>query len=182
VLSAELTLQESNEIIIDLDKDDNFKNLSVKPDFSIFSYGFYQVMISRVSYSGVIRNIDKDLKNFCLTDRKNYSFKLSQDYLLNTQIFNSKKHCLLFDLKEIVKNRINGFLIDLRFLEEEEVYHVFKLFIEGLNIAENLNKSGNDEFKPGPGLAQKYEAFILKLSKSPYISDYTKGHLYREAT
>jgi hypothetical protein len=100
--------------------------------------------------------------------------------LFNTQVFNSKKHCLLFDIKEIIQNRINGFLIDLRFLDEEEIYYIFKSFIEGLIIAENINKLKPDEFKSSRSLAQKYEAFILRLSKSPYISDYTKGHLYRE--
>ncbi|MHB9128798.1 MAG: hypothetical protein ACYC3T_11440, partial [Candidatus Humimicrobiaceae bacterium] len=103
-----------------------------------------------------------------------------QDYLLNTQIFNSKKHCLLFDIKEIVQKRINGFLIDLKFLDEEEIYHVFKSFIEGIIIAEKINKLKTDEFKSRQSLEQKYEAFILRLSKSPYISDYTKGHLSRE--
>jgi putative protease len=180
MLSSELSLQESNEIIAELSKGEKFKNMSVETYFSIFGYGFYPVMTSRVKYNGIIGGIGKDLKNFSLIDRKNYRFKLSQDYLLNTQIFNSKKHCLLFDLKEIIQNRINGFLIDLKFLDEEEIYYVFKSLIEGLIIAEKIKKLKTDEFKSSQGPAQKYEAYILRLSKSPYISDYTKGHLFRE--
>ncbi|MHB1335012.1 MAG: U32 family peptidase [Candidatus Humimicrobiaceae bacterium] len=180
ILSAELTLQETNEIIVDLSKNEGFKSMFFKTRFSIFGYGFYPIMTSRVNYNKIIGSVDKDLKNFSLIDRKNYRFKLSQDYLLNTQIFNSKKHCLLFDIKEIVQKRINGFLIDLKFLDEEEIYHVFKSFIEGIIIAEKINKLKTDEFKSRQSLEQKYEAFILRLSKSPYISDYTKGHLFRE--
>jgi len=81
----------------------------------------------------------------------------------------------------IIKNGINGFLIDTRFLGEEEIYHIFKLFIEGLAAVKYAGKPEKDELKPNRGgPAQKYDTFLLKLSKSSYISDYTKGHLYRE--
>jgi len=99
---------------------------------------------------------------------------------MNTEFFNSKNHCILFDIKEIIQNKINGFLIDLKFLEEEEVYYVFKSFIEGIIITEKINKSKTGEFKSNHILEQAYDSFILKLAKSPYISDYTKGHLFRE--
>jgi len=162
-------------------KNEEFKKFSTKTVFSLFAYGFYPVMTSRVSYNGItVNSMDKNIKNFSLADRKNYRFKMSQDYLSNTVIFNSKKHCLLFDIREIIKNNINGFLIDSRFLEEEEIYHIFKLFIEGLVAAKNTDKPKKDEFKSDRHFAQKYETFLLKLSKSPYVSDYTKGHLYRE--
>ena len=181
ILSAELTLQESSGIIDDLIQNEEFKYLSFKTNFSLFAYGFYPVMTSRVSYNEItISGTDKNLKNISLADRKNFRFKMSQDYLSDTQIFNSKKHCLLFDLREIIKNNISGFLIDSRFLDEEEIYYIFKLFIEGLIIAKNQDNPKYDEFKSNRSSAQKYETFLLKLSKSPYISDYTKGHLNRE--
>jgi collagenase-like PrtC family protease len=181
VLSAELTLQESSEIIADLTKNGKFMSLPFNTIFSFFAYGFYPVMTSRVNYDEIYKSIaDKNIKNFSLADRKNFRFKISEDYLSDIQIFNSKKHCLLFDLKDIIKNNINGFLIDSRFLEEEEIYNVFKLFIEGLIIAQNQDKTRHDEFKSKRDFSEKYEAFLLKLSKSPYMTDYTKGHLTRE--
>ena len=180
ILSAELTLKETNDIIIDLYKNKESKKNFNDTVFSIFGYGFYPIMTSRVKYDSVIEEIDKDLKNFNLVDRKNYQFKVSQDYLLNTQIFNSKKHCMLFDIKEIIQNKINGFLIDLKFLDEEEIYYVFKSFIEGIIIAERINKLKTIEFKSSKISEKEYDSFTLKLSKSSYISDYTKGHLFRE--
>ncbi len=180
VLSAELTLQESCEIIADLNKNEEFQYASVKTCFSVFAYGFYPVMTSRVNYNDINQSTNIDINNYSLTDRKNYEFHISQDYLSNTQIFNSKKHCLLFDIKEIISNSINGFLIDSAFLEEEEIYNVFKLFIEGLLIAKVPDKLGYDGLKPKKFSVQKYEAFLLKLAKSPYLTDYTKGHFNRE--
>ncbi|MEI7616111.1 MAG: hypothetical protein WCJ54_05290, partial [Actinomycetota bacterium] len=179
-LSAELTLQEAAEIITDLKKNEVFADASIRTCFSIFAYGFYPVMTSRVNYDEIMESDDKVINNFSLRDRKNYEFKISLDYLSNTQIFNSKKHCVLFDIKEIINNNISGFLIDSGFLDEEEIYQIFKLFIEGLVIVKNLSKQGHGGFKPDRNAVQKYETFLLKLSKSPYLSDYTKGHLYRE--
>ncbi len=70
--------------------------------------------------------------------------------------------------------------MDLKFLDEEETYYIFKSFIEGIAVAQKINNSKTDEFKSKQILAQKYKAFTLKLSESPYISNYTKGHLFRE--
>ena len=179
ILSAELTLPETSEIISDLNKNEELKSIFNETDFSIYSYGFYPVMTSRVRYEGLIGNTN-DLSNFTLKDLKNFKFKLSHDYLNNTQLFNSKKHCLIFDIKEIIVNHINGFLVDLRFLEEEEIYFIFKSFLEGLMLSRNINDLKLTDAKSSLSYIEKYETMIFRLSKSSFLTNYTKGHLFRE--
>lgn len=179
ILSAELTLPETSEIISDLNINEELKSIFNETDFSIYSYGFYPVMTSRVRYEGLIGNTN-DLSNFTLKDLKNFKFKLSHDYLNNTQLFNSKKHCLIFDIKEIIVNHINGFLIDLRFLEEEEIYFIFKSFLEGLMLSRNINDLKLTDVKSSRNYIEKYETMIFRLSKSSFLTNYTKGHLFRE--
>ena len=187
-LSAELTLKEINNVITNINK--NFNANGIKNDnfkikyFYLYSYGFFPIMTARVNYKNILND---DNNNYYLKDLKNFKFKLSYDYLNNTQIFNSKKHCIIFDLLEIVNNKINGFLIDTKFLDTEEIYFIIKSFIDILNLIKNINlidlsikdkKSFNNlNYNE---LMHKYETLISQLQKSPFTTNYTKGHLFRE--
>ncbi|MCE5329372.1 U32 family peptidase [bacterium] len=178
VLSPELTLEESNEIILNIRRNKINKNIFHDMDFSIFAYGFFPVMTSRVKY-GEMLDLEKDSFNYYIKDLKNFRFKIGRDYLGNTILFNSRKHCLFFDVKEIIENHINGFLIDCRNIEDEEIYFTFKSFMEALALVKNINDmklSGKKEIEK---YENKYKELILKMGNSDYMKNYTKGHLFR---
>jgi len=179
IVSAELTLLEINDITLNLKNNTDLKNFLITTDFFIYSYGFFPIMTSRVRYKELNNNFN-DFSDYILKDLKNFKFKISHDYLNNIQLFNAKKHCVIFDLIEIINNNINGFLIDLRFLEEEEIYFIFKSFIDGLMLVKNINTLEFNGKKSNQDLFKKYKIMLDNLKKSPFLTNYTKGHLYRE--
>ena len=95
-------------------------------------------------------------------------------------MFAKTSDCVIFDLIEIINNNINGFLIDLRFLEEEEIYFIFKSFIDELMLVKNMNTLEFNGKKSNQDLFKKYKIMLDNLKKSPFLTNYTKGHLYRE--
>lgn len=179
VLSPELTLKEANEIILNIYKNEFTKNIFQNLNFSMYGYGFFPVMTARVKYREV-SEAKKSFNNYYIEDSKNFKFKIGHDYLGNTILYNSKKHCLFFDIKEIIENYINGFLIDSKNLKDEEIYFIFKSFLEALALIKNINDMKLSGKKDNGNCAEKYKELILRLSNSPYMTNYTKGHLFRD--
>lgn len=178
VFSPELTIREINEIILSMGKNRSNKEMFHDMDFSIYSYGFFPVMTSRVKYTET-EGTKKDLFNYYIKDMKKFKFKIGSDYLGNTILFNSRKHCLFFDMKEIINNYINGFLMDFRSIEGEEIYFIFKSFLKASALLKSMIDIKPSNKKDITKHETKYKELILKTNDSIYMKNYTKGHSFR---
>jgi len=182
VLSPELTLDELDDLSRNFyfkhdDKYSDKNNLNrYQTILSVYVYGYFPIITARVKYPDW--DSYKADKKF-IRDQKGYMFPVKKDYLGNTVILNSKKLNLIFDLDKIIKANINGFFIDTRFLELKEIKFIIENIINLLVLIIKLEQN-NLKGLQAKKLQEEFEKIIKEISKSNYLKDFTKGHLYRE--
>jgi collagenase-like PrtC family protease len=182
ILSPELTLNELDDLSRNFyfkhdDKYSDKNNLNrYQTILSVYAYGYFPIITARVKYPNW-DNYKADKK--FIKDQKGYMFPLEKDYLGNTIILNSKKLNLIFDLDKLIKVNINGFFIDTRFLELKEIKFIIENIINLLVLLIKLEQNNLKGLKVKK-FREEFEDIIKEISKSNYLKDFTKGHLYRE--
>jgi collagenase-like PrtC family protease len=139
-----------------------FKN---DPVFSFFSHGFFRVVTARhrIKYN---RKGDTGGSSVFLMDRKKYKFGLRDDGRGNTNIFNSRKTCTIFDLDTVLEAGINDLVIDSIFTDIPDTTRLVKSYRKAVSL---LALDRIDEYK----------RYADSLRDEYLFRDYSRGHLFR---
>jgi len=105
--------------------------------------------------------------NYYLVDQKGYRFRMQSDYNENLIFLNSKKICNFFNIQDFLKSRINFFLIDTNALKTGEILNIIEFYNKAIRLA-----SGEKILE--------LEKFNTQVGKNKLLSDYTRGHFFRE--
>jgi len=162
VLSEEITIDEAGDLIFDYYKTLIEKQyFSYLPIIAYYSYGYFPIMNSRVKYDFLKQN---GRNKVYIKDKKGFRFLIKSYFMGNTIIFNSKKHNLIEDVKKLISKNINGFLLDTRLLEIDEIFFILRSFYEAIIVTKKYSKG-----------------FLgAKKETAKYFKDFTKGHSYKE--
>jgi len=159
-LSSELNLEEMSEIIGTI-RENSLKDLN----FSIFSYGYYPIMIARYKPEFLDTKYLQG-KSYQIKDNKGYKFRISKDYTENIIVYNSRKICTIFDLDKIIEGGLNSIIIDTKFIKDSEVVKIIKTYKKAINLLSKNNISG-------------YKDYLQTIAGDKSFTDYTRGHLIR---
>jgi collagenase-like PrtC family protease len=128
--------------------------------FSIFAHGFFQVVTARhrIKYT--------EGSPAFLMDRKKYRFGLKYDGRGNTNIFNSRKTCTIFDLDMVMKTGINDLVIDSIFTDMPETARLVRSYKKAVSLL-------------AMGRIDEYRGYADSLKNENLFRDYSRGHLFR---
>ena len=158
--SPELNLEEISSITSRI-----LHKFSLKPEISIFGYGFFPVIHTRYKIDNLINGYERG-NEYYLEDSKGYNFRITGDRKGDIIIFNSKRICTLFDLDKILQSKITNVIVDGMFHDNRELQRVIKIHREAINILKNK----------GTG---SYHQFVSTLLEDNLFKDYSKGHIFR---
>jgi collagenase-like PrtC family protease len=131
--------------------------------FSLFGHGYFRVIAARHRIKYGKKQYGLKVPAF-LKDRKNYKFRLREDEAKNTNIYNSRKACTLFDLDKVKDAGINDLVIDSIFADIGETAKLVKSYRKAISLL--------DEDRVGD-----YKKYAGNLKSNPLFMDYSRGHL-----
>ena len=128
--------------------------------FSVFAHGFFRVVTARhrIEYAGGSPAF--------LMDRKKYRFGLRYDGRGNTNIFNSRKTCTIFDLDRVLETGINDLVIDSIFMDMPETARLVGSYRKAVSLL-------------ALGRTDEYRGYADSLKNENLFRDYSRGHLFR---
>jgi collagenase-like PrtC family protease len=131
--------------------------------FSFFGHGYFKIITARhrLRHS---KKTNGSNSPTALKDRKNYKFKIKEDEAQNTNIYNSRKICTLFDLDMVIESGINDIVIDSIFIDPGKIEKLVKSYRKALTLLEK-------------GSIENYKKHINNLKSDPLFQDYSRGHL-----
>ncbi len=156
--SPEIDRFEMADIITSLKKICNNKYT-----FSLFGHGYFRVITARHRI-GPGKRQDGFKGPVFLKDRKNYRFRVLEDEMQNTNIYNSRKTCALFDLDKVIGAGINDLVIDSIFIGPGETEKLVRSYRKALSLI-------------GAGQIERYKEHAGNLKTDPLFKDYSRGHL-----